>query len=115
MGLGVPFNVASYAILTHLLAYACALETGEFVHVLGDAHVYLDHVEALKVQIEREPREFPKVRLLDSGEGGEGYSLEERKGWSVDRALEELLKFEMGRVVVEGYEPHKKIEMKMSV
>ena len=57
MGLGVPFNIASYALLTHMLAYACDLVPGEFIHTMGDAHVYLDHIDALKEQLGREPRE----------------------------------------------------------
>lgn len=59
MGLGVPFNVASYALLTRLIAHCCGLKAGEFVHVIGDAHVYLNHVEALREQLTREPRPFP--------------------------------------------------------
>lgn len=49
MGLGVPFNIASYALLTHMLAHVCNLTPGTFTHTMGDAHVYLDHVDALKV------------------------------------------------------------------
>src|SRR6202451_4449911 len=63
MGLGVPFNIASYALLTHMIAHVCDLTPGEFIHTLGDAHVYLDHVDALKVQLEREPREFPELAI----------------------------------------------------
>ncbi|KAL8722046.1 MAG: hypothetical protein Q9225_001422, partial [Loekoesia sp. 1 TL-2023] len=61
MGLGVPFNIASYALLTHMLAHVCDLTPGTFIHTMGDSHVYLDHVEALNVQLEREPREFPEL------------------------------------------------------
>ena len=51
MGLGVPFNIASYALLTALIAHVCGLKPGEFVHTLGDAHIYLNHVDALKEQV----------------------------------------------------------------
>jgi thymidylate synthase len=63
MGLGVPSNIASYALLTHMLAHACDLVPGELIHTMGDAHVYLDHVEALKEQLLREPREFPEFAV----------------------------------------------------
>ena len=98
MGLGVPFNIASYALLTHMLAYACDLEPGEFIHTMGDAHVYLDHVDALKEQLQRGPREFPTLNIKrdDRGSG-------EMDGWK----LEEL--------EVLAYKPHGGIKMKMSV
>ena len=95
-GLGVPFNIASYAILTHMLAHVCDLTPGTFVHNMGDAHVYLDHVDALKVQLEREPRDFPDL-VINREKGG---SID---GWTADD-------FE-----VKGYAPHKGIAMKMSV
>ncbi|CAG0913709.1 unnamed protein product [Notodromas monacha] len=61
MGLGVPFNVASYAALTHMIAATVGLKTGDFVHTIGDAHVYVNHVEPLKEQLTRQPRPFPKL------------------------------------------------------
>ena len=98
MGLGVPFNIASYALLTHMLAYACDLVPGELIHTMGDAHVYLDHIDALKEQLLREPREFPTLNIKreDRGSG-------EMDGWK----SEEL--------EVVGYKPHGGIKMKMSV
>lgn len=96
MGLGVPFNIASYALLTHMLAHVCDLTPGTFTHTMGDAHVYLDHVEALKVQVEREPRDFPTLKI-DKEIGG---SID---GWKAEE-------FE-----VVGYKPHASIAMKMSV
>ena len=96
MGLGVPFNIASYALLTHMLASVCDLTPGTFIHTMGDAHVYMDHVDALKVQLEREPREFPELRILRE----HGNSID---GWKADD-------FE-----VVGYKPHASIAMKMSV
>lgn len=63
MFLGVPFNIASYSLLTHLIAHVCNLDVGEFVHVLGDAHVYLNHVEQVKEQLSREPLPAPQLWL----------------------------------------------------
>ncbi|KAI9880573.1 MAG: Thymidylate synthase [Pleopsidium flavum] len=96
MGLGVPFNIASYALLTHMLAHVCDLTPGTLIHTMGDAHVYLDHVDALNVQLEREPRDFPDL-VVSREKGG---SID---GWRVED-------FE-----VRGYTPHKGIAMKMSV
>ena len=96
MGLGVPFNIASYALLTHMLAHVCDLTPGTFTHTMGDAHVYMDHVDALKVQLEREPRDFPELKIRrDPGGSIDGWKAED---------------FE-----VIGYKPHQSIAMKMSV
>lgn len=96
MGLGVPFNIASYALLTRMLANVCGLEPGEFVHTMGDAHVYVDHVEALKVQLGRAPRAFPRLVInREVGCGIDDYKYED---------------FE-----IEGYEPWPSIKMNMSV
>jgi len=62
LGLGIPFNIASYALLTHMIAHVTGTTARELVIQLGDAHVYRDHVQALELQLEREPRPFPKVR-----------------------------------------------------
>ncbi|TVY25464.1 Thymidylate synthase [Lachnellula hyalina] len=96
MGLGVPFNIASYALLTHMLAHVCDLMPGIFTHTMGDAHVYADHVDALKVQLTREPKEFPELEIKRENGG----SID---GWNVED------------FVVKGYEPHKGIAMRMSV
>ncbi|KEZ41414.1 Thymidylate synthase [Scedosporium apiospermum] len=96
MGLGVPFNIASYALLTHMIAHVCDLVPGTFTHVLGDAHVYLDHVDALRLQLEREPRDFPTLEIT------------REKGGSIDG-------WQAEDFVVKGYDPHKSIAMKMSV
>lgn len=61
--LGVPFNIASYSLLIHLLAQVCDLEVGEFVHTFGDAHIYLDHIEQINEQISREPMPLCKIEL----------------------------------------------------
>ena len=96
MGLGVPFNIASYALLTHMLAHVCDLTPGTFTQTMGDAHVYLDHIDALKVQLEREPRVFPEL-VIKREPGGD------IDGWKAED-------FE-----VIGYKPHPSIPMKMSV
>lgn len=61
--LGVPFNIASYALLTEMIAQVCGLEAGEFIHTLGDAHLYLNHIDQAKLQLSRTPYELPKLKL----------------------------------------------------
>merc|ERR1711985_75480 len=63
MGLGVPFNIASYALLTCMMAQVCGLKPGEFIHQMGNTHVYLNHEDPLKVQLERTPRPFPILKI----------------------------------------------------
>jgi len=77
MGLGVPFNIASYSFFTHLLANHCGLIADEFVHFLGDAHIYEEHTESLKTQIEREPFDFPTIVFKNKREKIEDYTLED--------------------------------------
>jgi len=63
IGLGVPFNIASYSFLTHLIAKHCNMKTGDFIHTIGDCHIYDDHYDALEEQITREPYEFPRLEI----------------------------------------------------
>lgn len=98
MGLGVPFNIASYALLTHMVAHVCGLVPGSLTHVMGDAHVYLNHVDALETQLAREPRDFPELEITRAPDDERGID-----GWTADD------------FVIKGYNPHKLIPMEMSV
>jgi thymidylate synthase len=95
MGLGVPFNVASYALLTCMIAQVTGLKPGEFVHMLGDAHVYLNHIEPLKLQLARTPRPFPTLVL--------------------NKDVMDITAFKAEDVSLVGYIPHESISMKMAV
>jgi thymidylate synthase len=77
VGLGVPFNIASYSMLTHLLANHCGLIAEEFVHFIGNCHVYEEHLDALKTQLEREPVDFPKIRIANVCESIEEYTMDD--------------------------------------
>ena len=92
--LGVPFNIASYALLTHMVAQVTGLEPGDFVHTLGDAHLYLNHLEQAKLQLSREPRPLPALRLTPRD--------------SIDA-------YEIADVVLEGYDPHPSIKAPIAV
>jgi thymidylate synthase len=93
VGLGVPFNIASYSMLTHLLAHHCGLDAHEFIYYLGNAHIYDDHVTALRLQATREPHEFPRIAI---------------------RALHENINdYELGDFEVQGYTCHDAVSMAM--
>jgi thymidylate synthase len=93
--LGVPFNIASYALLTHMVAQVCDLDVGDFVHTLGDAHLYLNHLDQARLQLAREPRPLPELWL--------------------DPAVRELDAFELEHVEVKGYDPHPGIKAPIAV
>lgn len=87
MGLGVPFNIASYSLLTYMIAHVTNLEPGEFIHTMGDAHVYKNHVEPLKEQLKRDPRPFPKLVIKRKVENiedfvAEDFEIVEYKPWA---------------------------------
>src|SRR5688572_27485087 len=63
MFLGVPFNIASYSLLTNMIAQVCGYQAGEFIHVIGDAHIYLNHIEQVQKQLKRKPRKLPLLKL----------------------------------------------------
>ncbi|MBD3646862.1 MAG: thymidylate synthase, partial [Pseudomonadales bacterium] len=70
MFLGVPFNIASYSLLLHMVAKITGLKPGEFIHTIGDAHIYLDQIDAVKEQLGREPLALPTLDILDRGQQG---------------------------------------------
>jgi thymidylate synthase len=93
--LGVPFNIASYALLTMMIAQVCDLEAGEFIHTFGDAHIYNNHMEQLQLQLSREPRSLPKMILNPS--------------------VKDIFKFEFDDFTLEGYDPHPLIKGNVAV
>ena len=93
VGLGVPFNIASYSFLTHIIAKHCDLKPKDFVYFLGNSHIYDDHYTALSEQIKREPREFPKIFIKNKHDNINAYSLDD--------------------IIVENYQPYGKIKMNM--
>jgi thymidylate synthase len=93
--LGVPFNIASYALLTHMVARVTGLEVGDFVHTFGDVHLYNNHVEQAQLQLTRDPRPLPRLRV-----GG---------------STEDLLAIGYDDIVLEGYDPHPAIKADVAV
>lgn len=95
IGLGVPFNIASYSLLTCLIAHSCGLKPGEFIHSMGDTHVYENHISPLKIQLSREPKPFPKLVIKCEPKVIDDYIMDD---------------FE-----IVGYNPHDTIFMEMAV
>ncbi|NYF24735.1 thymidylate synthase [Sporosarcina sp. JAI121] len=93
--LGVPFNIASYALLVHLIAHECNLGVGEFVHTLGDAHIYANHINQVNEQLTREPRKLPTLKLHIEGKS--------------------IFELETADIELENYDPHPKIKAPIAV
>ena len=93
--LGVPFNIASYALLLMMVAKVCGLEPGEFIHTFGDAHIYLNHFEQVKLQLTREPRPLPRM--------------------VINRDVTDIFDFKYEDFTIEGYDPYPLIKGVVSV
>ncbi len=98
--LGVPFNISSYALLTHIVAHVCELSVGEFIHTFGDLHIYQNHLEQVEELLSREPKELPKLEFVDAE------NLKE---------LEGLLNFKYENLNLIGYQSYEKIAAPVAV
>ncbi|MDQ3192332.1 MAG: thymidylate synthase [Bacteroidota bacterium] len=93
--LGVPFNIASYALLTLMVAQVCELEPGDFVHTFGDAHIYSNHMEQVNLQLSREPKKLPTMKI--------------------NTGVKNIFDFKYEDFILEGYDPHPAIKGKVAV
>ena len=93
--LGVPFNIASYSLFTMMIAQVCGLEVGEFIHTMGDAHIYKNHVEQIKLQLSREPKKLPKMKINPN--------------------VKSIFDFKIDDFELEGYEPWPRIKGEVAV
>lgn len=93
--LGVPFNISSYALLTHMVAQVCGLAPGEFVHTFGDAHLYSNHIEQAKLQLTREPRQLPTLIL--------------------NQSIKNIFDFKFEDIQIIGYDPHPHIKAEVAI
>ena len=94
IGLGVPFNIASYSFLTHIVAKHCGLVADEFVHFIGNAHIYENHIDTLKTQIERVPLDFPRIEISNTHDDINDYSIDDLK-WIKEYNHHATLKMDM--------------------
>lgn len=93
--LGIPFNIASYALLTHMVAHVTGLEVGEFVHTIGDAHIYSNHVDKVETQLQRKPRALPTVKIT--------------------KETDDIDSITISDILLDGYDPHPKIQAKVAI
>ena len=93
--LGVPFNIASYALLTHMMAHVTGLGVGDFVHTLGDAHLYVNHLDQARLQLSRSPRELPQLKIA--------------------RRIDSIFDFQFDDFLVDAYNPHPPIKAVVAV